>query len=203
MHPQNSAPGREIALDPSQVLPAIHAFDDSGTAPATAAQRRAIRRDANARIQELRAQWVEQPPPEATQLHLTHLHNNLEKWWKEEGLGRLRHAHFGRNGCEMKLSCELFNDAPSTGADTPFADEAQKHTWLQSLEARGFLLLHAQGESSVRDCAHNRRLLTELISRRLPSGVIDHISNQSDRYRSDGFSLKGVTLLVSNIADLA
>lgn len=159
-------------------------------------------RAANQRIHELEAQLGEGQSPDALQLGLKTLADQLNDWWDSEGFGHISDLHFGPYGAEVQFSCHLFGDFQLTGSDTPISDRERKALWYASLAERGFVLCVEKGESqpSIDDCDASRQALRALFSRWMPSAKVVSFDNCG---RGEGFVVRNVKVFIRKLSDIA
>jgi hypothetical protein len=163
-------------------------------------ERHAAIRAANARVHELEAMIGGQQSPQAIQMGIKSMSAQLNKWWDLEGFGHIPNIRFGQWACEVKFSCMLHGDFHLINSTTPVSDKERRRLWLESLTARGFILLDDGGDDYILDCDQSRKTLIELFSARLPSAKVFSFENHSRKGHQ--FALRDVTVMVHDIAEI-
>lgn len=156
-------------------------------------------RQAYARIAELEAKLGTEVSTETAQLRINALSDQLKAWWKLEGFGFVSKVDFNGSGCCVTLSCMLSGRRIHSSA-TPVSDNDKFALWKQSLVDAGYKMANDRHEMAVVDCDQSRKVLSQLISKRMPSALITKFNNGGAR-RNEFMSLHSVELYVDDIQD--
>lgn len=157
-------------------------------------------RDAYARIAELEQQVGATVTPEAAQLHLANLKAQLNAWWKLEGFGFVSKLEFDGHGCSVSLSCMMSGRRFSS--KTPVTDKQKDELWTDSLRNAGYVLEQEGTQFQVVDCEATRKVLTDLLRKRLPSATVTQFNNRGN-FRTNNIILHNVDIYLTDISDLA
>lgn len=145
-------------------------------------------RKANIRIRELETMLGNAQDPQAIQMAIKALSDQLYGWWRLEGFGHVSDLAFGEYNLKATFSCHLFGDFALIGSKTPVSDKERRKLWLDSLRARGFVINQDGREKRVEDCPQTRDALKALFAERLPGASI---------WKFDGHETKGGSEMTS------
>lgn len=164
-------------------------------------QRYARVRALNERVRELEAQLGQAATPEQTAAHLKVCAENLNKWWRADGFGHVRDVTFTDWGhMKAELSCHLFGDFSLTMSKTPVSDKERRAQWLQDLKDRGFVLVQDDRDLELLDCDQNRKTITELVMRAIPSARV--VSTENIWKRGGQMLLRSVSIFIDELGDV-
>ncbi|RIJ84993.1 hypothetical protein RSP822_18165 [Ralstonia solanacearum] len=164
-------------------------------------ERYAALRQANLRIRDLENQLGLSQAPEAVQASLKAMDEHLNKWWDLEGFGYIKDIDFGRYGCRVNFSCNLFGAFGSWDSDTPVTDRDRKAAWIENLKERGFVLFKDDRDWHLLDCDASRDALRQLIAGRIPSANVRSFEN-FHRRNDSGYCLRSAEAFISNISEI-
>jgi predicted component of type VI protein secretion system len=153
-------------------------------------------REANARLTQLETQLGTMVSTTQACLAAKALAKKLDDWWDLEGFGYIRRFALTKQGhIEVDLSCNLYGNFALAHSSTPVSDKERRREWLQSLQARGFVLaeVEADHECELVDCDATRMALAALLVKRLPSLQINEYKNHVSQHGA----YKGVSMLRS------
>lgn len=159
---------------------------------------RDIRR-ANLRVRELETMLGKAQSPEATQMGIKVLHDQLSEWWRLEGFGLTSEFAFGEYNLKVTFSCHLFGDFALLNSETPVSDKERKRLWRESLRERGFVIKQEGREKRVEDCQQTRDAIKALFAQRLPSATIWKFDGHETR---TGSELDSVTVVIRKIEEI-
>ena len=165
-------------------------------------QRFADIRRANTRVHELERLLGEGMSAEQAKMSVKALLERASHWWRRDGFGHMRDGHMSHWGSvELTLSCHLFGNFRLTHSDTPVSDKGRQADWLESLRARGFVII-SEGRSrhNLVDCDASREALVKLITDAIPSAQVRCFNNQGV---SGALVLRDVVVDVDDVNDLA
>lgn len=156
-------------------------------------------RRANMRIRELEEIIGKGQGPEATQMGIKVLFDQITSWWKLEGFGHISDFGFGEYNLRVTFSCHLFGNFPVLNSERPVSDKERKQLWLESLRQRGFVIKKEDREKRVEDCQQTRDALKALFALRLPGSTIWKFESHESR---NGSEMDSVTVIIRKIEEI-
>lgn len=159
---------------------------------------RDIRR-ANLRVRELEEMLGNSQSPEATQMGIKVLFDQLSSWWKLEGFGHISDFAFGEYNLKVTFSCNLFGNFHLLNSETPVSDKERKRLWRESLRERGFVITEDGREKHVEDCQQTRDALQALFALRMPHASIWKIENHKTK---TGYEMDSVVVYIRKIEEI-
>lgn len=158
-------------------------------------QRHGDIRRANLRVHELERLLGQTQPIEAILPVLRTLCEQINGWWDLEGFGHISEIAFGEYNAKVSFSCQFIGCKPHLVAPEGATHKERKALWLDSMKARGFVLL--DDDKAVKDCPESRDALRALFAQRLGNALISQFVSRESR--DSGSMLVSVEV---NIRDL-
>jgi len=160
-------------------------------------------RAANIRIGELERQIGESAQIDLTIQSVKLLEEKFHYWWRTKGFGHASKFSIGGYGAKSTLSGHLYGNYSSQFSETPVSDKENTARWFKYLVEQGFIVTDddpQQNKSELVDCDKNRNLITELITKQLPSAHIISLTNF--RKRSGVFVVRDIKIIVRDLRDI-